>query len=78
MPSGISEPLSPERRVLRSRKAVAVRLGRTDEANRLDAEIRTARLADYIRHTVDAAPPLTDEQRTRLANLLRGGPDVVV
>lgn len=73
MPSGISEPLSPERRALRSRKGVAVRLGRTDEANRLDAEIRTERLADYIRTTVDAAPPLTVEQRERLALLLRGG-----
>jgi hypothetical protein len=30
-----------------------------------------ARLADYIRATVDAAPPLTDAQREALAALLR-------
>lgn len=27
--------------------------------------------ADWVRRVVDAAPPLTDEQRTRLAELLR-------
>ena len=45
------------------------------ESARLDTEIRTARLADHIRSTVDDAPPLTVEQRDRLALLLRGGPD---
>ena len=34
--------------------------------------LRAARLEDYIRRTVDAAPPLTAEQRDRLAVLLRG------
>ena len=34
--------------------------------------LRAARLEDYIRRTVDAAPPLLDEQRDRLAVLLRG------
>lgn len=70
--------LSPERRQLRARKGVAVRLGHHDEAQRLDTEIRTAKLEDYIRRVVDAAPPLTDEQRDRIAALLRptaGGPD---
>jgi hypothetical protein len=32
-----------------------------------------AKLADYIKRTVDAAPPLSPEQRERLAALLRGG-----
>jgi hypothetical protein len=32
------------------------------------------RLADYIKATVDAAPPLTAEQRERLAALLRPFP----
>lgn len=63
--------LSQQRRQLRSHKATAVRLGRHDEAQRLDTEIRAERLADYIRETVDAAPPLTPEQRNRLALLLR-------
>ena len=34
-----------------------------------------ARLEDHIRRTVDTAPPLSAEQRDRLAILLRGGSD---
>jgi len=34
--------------------------------------LTTERLADAIRKAVDAAPPLTPEQRDRLALLLRG------
>lgn len=44
-------------------------------------ELAAEKLADYIRRTVDAAPPLTVEQRTRLAGLFRpiaGGGDQVV
>jgi len=33
--------------------------------------LKAERLADHIRETVDAAPPLTVEQRDRLALLLR-------
>jgi hypothetical protein len=33
-------------------------------------QLKAERLADYIARTVDAAPPLTDEQRQRLAALL--------
>lgn len=72
MPFVASEGLSIERRKLRAHKGVAVRRGDQAEAARLDTEIRTARLADYIRKTVDAAPPLTAEQRDRLALLLQG------
>jgi len=36
-------------------------------------ELKTERLADFIRKTVDAAPPLTPAMRDRLALLLRGG-----
>ncbi|EYR63262.1 hypothetical protein N866_01820 [Actinotalea ferrariae CF5-4] len=39
--------------------------------------LKAARLEDYIRRTVDAAPPLTPEQRDRLALLLRGGGEAV-
>jgi hypothetical protein len=35
-------------------------------------DLRAARLEDFIRKTVAAAPPLTPEQRDRLALLLRG------
>ncbi len=38
-------------------------------------DLRAARLAVYITKTVDAAPPLTPEQRDRLALLLRGPSD---
>ena len=37
---------------------------------RRDPDLRTERLAKAIRETVDAAPPLTDEQRRELAALL--------
>lgn len=73
MPTGMSEGLSLERKQLRGRKGVAVRLGRTEEAAQLDTEIRTARLAEDIERTVDAWPPLSIEQRERLAAILRGG-----
>lgn len=63
--------LSERRRKLRSHKATAVRLGRHEDAQRLDTELRAERLADYIRQTVDAAPPLSEAQRDRLALLLR-------
>ena len=36
-------------------------------------ELAAEKLAAYIRRTVDDAPPLTAEQRDRLALLLRGG-----
>ena len=32
-----------------------------------------AKLEDYIRRIVDQAPPLTEDQRSRIAALLRGG-----
>ena len=35
-------------------------------------DLAAANLAAYIRRTVAAAPPLLDEQRDRLAVLLRG------
>jgi len=41
----------------------------TDEAHR---NIKVESLADHIRRSVDAAPPLTAEQRDKLAVLLRG------
>jgi hypothetical protein len=41
------------------------------------ADLATANISAYIRRVIDAAPPLTAEQRDRLATLLRpdgGGP----
>lgn len=36
-------------------------------------DLRAARAEDYIKALVDSAPPLTDEQVSRLTLLLRGG-----
>lgn len=65
--------LNPEVARTRSRVAVAHRFH--DPVAILEArrEHAAAKLEDYIRRTVDAAPPLSPEQRERLAALLRGG-----
>ena len=71
-------PLSPESRSARARIANYAGRGRPEtdpdltEARR---EFKASTLADHIRATVDEAPPLTPEQRDRLALLLRGGAD---
>ncbi len=45
-------------------------------ADQARAAYQAAKLEDYIRRAVDSAPPLTAEQRDRLALLLtRGGGD---
>jgi len=35
--------------------------------------MRAERLADHVRKVVDQAPPLTSEQRARIAAILNGG-----
>lgn len=42
---------------------------RDDEDRRRDAA--TQRIEDYVKTVLAAAPPLTDEQRTALAELLK-------
>lgn len=64
--------------VLRHERARVASLTRSREANDpelVDARRKLAaeRIATYIARVVDAAPPLTDEQRDRLSALLRGG-----
>ena len=39
----------------------------------LRSELRAAKVAEFIEKTVNEAPPLTQQQRDRLALLLRGG-----
>lgn len=39
----------------------------------LRGELRAAKLAAYVSKTLAEAPPLTDEQVTRIALLLKGG-----
>jgi hypothetical protein len=43
------------------------------EAEKARRDLRAAKLAKHIREVVDAAPPLSAEQRLRLAGLLVGG-----
>lgn len=59
-------------------RARVAALSRSRSANDPDLvaakrELREARLAEYIQRTVAEAPPLTFDQRERLAVLLRGG-----
>lgn len=58
-------------RSLQGKSAAARRWGLSNR-DELAREYAAARLADYIKRTVQQAPPLTAEQRDRLALLLRG------
>jgi hypothetical protein len=60
-------------RLAKARSDVGVAARRKDQAA-LEAARRdfaTEKIANYVTRVLDAAPPLTDEQRTRLAELLR-------
>jgi hypothetical protein len=62
--------LDPTITKARSAVAVDVRLGRDSTASR--QRLAEAKLAAYISKVVECAPPLTAEQRDRLATILRG------
>jgi hypothetical protein len=59
----------------RARLASLTRSRTPDDPELVSARqnLRAARAEDYIRALVDGAPPLSIEQRDRLALLLRGG-----
>lgn len=61
----------PEIRSAACRVARATKAG--DPTAEADArrELAEAKIADYVRRCLAAAPPLSDEQRTRLAELIR-------
>lgn len=61
----------------RARVASLSRSRTADDPDLIAAQdrLKAARLEVYIARVVDAAPPLSPEQRDRLAVLLRGGPD---
>lgn len=59
----------------RSQIAHAKRRDPDADVTELRAQLKAERLEEYIRRTVDAAPPLTPEQRDKLALLLRGPGD---
>lgn len=55
----------------RSRIAHAKKANPAADVTELRRQLKAERLAEYIKATVDAAPALTNEQRDRLAALLR-------
>ena len=60
-------------RSIQGRLAAETRHRPGEDHSELRRELKAEQLADYITRTVDAAPPLTPEQRSRLALLLTGG-----
>lgn len=59
----------------RSRLATAARLGSPAERDAARRDHAAAKLAAHIAAIVAEAPPLTDEQKSRLTVLLGGGRD---
>lgn len=55
----------------RSELALAMKRDPLADTTELRRRLKADRLEDYIKRTVDAAPPLSPEQRDRLALLLR-------
>nr|WP_242600153.1 hypothetical protein [Dermacoccus nishinomiyaensis] len=57
---------------MRGRIAATRRHHPETDLTELKREHAAAKIAAYVEKTVAEAPPLTDEQRDRLATLLRG------
>ena len=58
----------------RSKLAVAIRDKRPElEITALRRDLRAERLEEHIKSIVNQAPPLTEDQRSRIAALLQGG-----
>lgn len=57
----------------RSRIAHAKKADPSADVTELRRQLKAERLEDYIKRTVDAAPPLTAEQRATLARVLLPG-----
>ena len=60
-------------RSIQGRLAAESRYRPDDDHTDLKRSLKAAQLEEHIARTVDAWPPLTDEQRDKLATLLRGG-----
>ena len=68
--------LSPAAKSARGRIAALSRSRESDDPDLQAAhrDLRAERLASHVTEVVASAPPLTDEQRERIAALLRVGP----
>lgn len=64
-------PADDNTRVLQAKRAAAKRWGRADEPD-LARELATERIARYVKDVVASAPPLTAEQKDKIALLLGG------
>jgi hypothetical protein len=73
----LTEPRKKARATMASAAARAARRPNDPDARAAAQAARrdyyATALEDYIKRTVDAAPPLTPEQRARLAGILAGG-----
>ncbi|MFD0003546.1 hypothetical protein ACFVJ4_14135 [Streptomyces sp. NPDC127178] len=70
---------TPERRKICAEIAATERHHGPDDPKlpEMHRDLRAAGLEEHIRHVVDAAPPLTDAQRSKLAVLLLTAPQSV-
>ncbi len=67
--------MNKQQRTARARIAALKRHHPNDqETFELARDFKAERLAEYIERVVDAAPPLTQAQRDKLATLLGGAP----
>lgn len=57
----------------RSKIATTLRYDPAADVTDLRRELRAQRLEEHVQKVIDAAPPLTDEQRDRIARILQGG-----
>lgn len=65
--------MTPDERSARARLAAAKRHHPDDDkTHELSAQFKTDRLAQHIERLLATAPPLSQDQRGRLAALLRG------
>lgn len=64
---------SPERLRLAGQIASITRHNPDADTTELRRDLAAVKIEDYIRKIVENAPPLSESQRERLANLLRGG-----
>jgi hypothetical protein len=63
---------APDPQSLKRQLGGYVRRGNAEAAEDTRRALKAAKLEQHIRAVVDAAPPLSPEQRDRLAVLLRG------
>lgn len=54
-------------------KSAAARRWQTPDRETVERDYAAERIAAYVERVVEAAPPLTDQQRARITAILQGG-----